>query len=317
MVSQVASKIERREPWLGAVAWVVVAIGWATQVIDLTVIRLLLAFGPLIVVPLALDLLKWQAPRAEALRRFARRLIIPGGLAASAALLLPDGPAAGALAVIWLGVCGAISLSALLEFVDGGRPNMPTLVRLAAAAYLGFGAGWLVVSRLDLRPLDFSPAIVELTAVHFHFTGFAAVLLAATTVSRARGPNEVRFSTAAALGIVVAMPLIATGITFSQPIATAGSSFLGLSIISLVIAHASMIRRGDLPPPQRLLLTISSASILAGMALAIQWAVGLQLGTPALSIDQMAKTHGVLNSFGFVLCGLLTWHTTPLVRRER
>jgi len=55
------------------------------------------------------------------------------------------------------------------------------------------------------------------------------------------------------------------------------------------------------------LLTIAACSVLVGMVLAVQWALGSTLGTPALSIPAMAATHGVLNGLGFALCGVLGW----------
>jgi hypothetical protein len=311
-----ATRVRRdhRSLAFGSAVWLVVAGTWAADVIDLTLVRLLLALALLVVAPLALDLIAWRDPRAEGIRLAARSLMVPGGVAALVALLLPTGLAGGVFALAWFGVCAAVGLSGLLELSSDRRPGLITLVRVAACAYLGFGAGWLVLSRLDIRPLDFSDAIVELTAVHFHFTGFGAVLIAATAAAYARRRTELRFAMAASLGIVASMPVIAIGITFTQSLQTIGSNLLGLAMVSLVAANALLLQRGDLTAAQKPLLAISSLSILAGMALAIQWALGLQFGTPSPSIDQMAKTHGVLNSLGFVLCGLLVWHGP---RKER
>jgi hypothetical protein len=44
--------------------------------------------------------------------------------------------------------------------------------------YLPIGGAWLVASRLGIQPLGFGDTIVLLTAVHFHFAGFAAPVLA-------------------------------------------------------------------------------------------------------------------------------------------
>jgi hypothetical protein len=43
------------------------------------------------------------------------------------------------------------------------------------------------------------------------------------------------------------------------------------------------------------------------MLLAVQWAVGHNLGTPALSIPDMVRFHGVANAVGFSLLGVLGW----------
>jgi hypothetical protein len=44
------------------------------------------------------------------------------------------------------------------------------------------------------------------------------------------------------------------------------------------------------------------------MGLAVQWAAGSVLGTPALGIPTMARTHGLVNLFGFAVPALVAWH---------
>ncbi|MEX1163156.1 MAG: YndJ family transporter [Nitriliruptor sp.] len=54
-------------------------------------------------------------------------------------------------------------------------------------------------------------------------------------------------------------------------------------------------------------LGASAVSVVVPMLLAVQWAVGANLGTPALSIPVMAATHGAANAVGFCLLGVLGW----------
>lgn len=56
--------------------------------------------------------------------------------------------------------------------------------------------------------------------------------------------------------------------------------------------------------PRRTLLTISGAAPWVPMVLAVAWAASLYFRVPALSIPDMARTHGVLNVV-FVIAGLL------------
>ena len=51
------------------------------------------------------------------------------------------------------------------------------------------------------------------------------------------------------------------------------------------------------------------------MMLAVQWAVGANYGTPALSIPAMVHVHGVANAVGFALFGVAGWRLAAL--RER
>ncbi len=62
-----------------------------------------------------------------------------------------------------------------------------------------------------------------------------------------------------------------------------------------------------LRPAAAVALTVSSLSVLVPMLLAVQWAAGANLGTPALSIPDMARTHGVANAVGFALLGVVGW----------
>ena len=55
------------------------------------------------------------------------------------------------------------------------------------------------------------------------------------------------------------------------------------------------------------LFSVSSVSLLAGMALAALYGVGNYLGASWIDIPTMIPTHGLLNSIGFSLCGLLAW----------
>jgi len=57
----------------------------------------------------------------------------------------------------------------------------------------------------------------------------------------------------------------------------------------------------------RILLQIAAAAIFMGMVLSGAYAVADYLGSDALTIPEMARTHGILNALGFCLAGLLGW----------
>lgn len=57
----------------------------------------------------------------------------------------------------------------------------------------------------------------------------------------------------------------------------------------------------------RALLVVSSVAPLVPMVLAVQWALAQHVSMPALSINAMASTHGLLNAVGFVMIGLAGW----------
>jgi hypothetical protein len=60
-------------------------------------------------------------------------------------------------------------------------------------------------------------------------------------------------------------------------------------------------------PVGRAMLFFSSGCVLAGMVLAATWAMGEYPLHPFVDLARMEKYHGVLNSVGFGLCGLIGW----------
>ena len=58
------------------------------------------------------------------------------------------------------------------------------------------------------------------------------------------------------------------------------------------------------------LLFISGLAIWVPMLLAVAWAAGQHWDVPVLSVHDMARTHGVVNTFAFVICGLVARRMT-------
>jgi len=56
---------------------------------------------------------------------------------------------------------------------------------------------------------------------------------------------------------------------------------------------------------------ISAVSLICGMALAITYALGAYFQTKWIDIPTMIPLHGIANSVGFSLCGLLAWNLAP------
>jgi len=233
-------------------------------------IALLLAFAPLVIVPLGLRVLGMPPPLPFTLATVAPLV----------SLLLPVGPAAGAIATIWFAACAAITVGPALAWLR--RPRWDA--GLVALAYLCVGAGWLVMSRAGVRVSGFGPTIVELTAVHFHYAGFAALVLAA------------RHTVAAAL-VAGGTVLVAVGHFGTHELDVAGAAALTAGLLAL---GWSTWRTTTHP-----LLRISAATPVVSMALALAYALGRIDVGPSVPIDDMARFHGTLNAFGFALAGLV------------
>ena len=85
---------------------------------------------------------------------------------------------------------GLAAGSAILGFTrDPARLRLtPPRAMDAATGFLFVGAAFALADRADLRPFDFSATIILLTAVHFHFAGFALVLAGALAWRARPGP---------------------------------------------------------------------------------------------------------------------------------
>jgi hypothetical protein len=271
-------------------------------------IELLFLLAPLAVVPLGLGLVVPPGlPPGRALA-LARRLRPWAALAVVASFFVHRGALAALLALPWLVVTLLVAAHGAGRFrSDGGRWAERTID--AGCVMLPIGAGWLLASRLGLTPMGFQEPIVLLTAVHFHYAAFAALMMVGLA-GRAAGEGGLYRPMAASA--VAGPPLLAAGITLSPLLEAAAGTVqvVAMSALALfTLARVVSKERGVV----RLLHAVSAASLLGGMACALAYAVRDITGTPIISLAQMARIHGPLNGLGFALCGLIGW---ALARRN-
>ena len=213
----------------------------------------------------------------------------------------------------WAGICvlpfGAVAAAVLVGRLRAGNRwrtwrawGIDDGVELLAPAYALVAAGSLFASRCGLELFGIYEPIVELTAVHYTYAGVAALVLAeAARAGRGQSPLAL-----AAVGCTaLAPPIVAVGFTTHAGIPQVGGAVLmtiGVWCTGLLeLGGARTLER----PAARVLLTVSGLAIWAPMVLAVAWAAGEHWDVPALSIPDMARTHGVTNALGFSLCGLL------------
>ena len=284
----------------GAVLWSALALLSAMHVGPLGLLDVLFLLAPWVIVPLGLSFMNDSAPLS-----LARRIQPLAAAFATISFFLPKGTAAGALAVPWLGINGLVALAGLLGLKEAFRGGVPSLLMLAAQLSPPIGGVHFVSSRLGHPLAGFPEPIVLLTAIHFHYTPFAAPILAAM-LCRTLSGSWGRIARTAGLGIVGGTPLLAAGFIFSPILKAAAVAVLTLSVILLAVTQVASL--GKLRAGRgRLLLALSSIAVVAGMALAAVYEHGFYTGRSWLSISQMAWSHGLLNGVGFSLCGLLGW----------
>ncbi len=299
----------RRSALGGGILWCGLAAGAQKGRINLDTIELLFLLAALVIVPLGLDLSArldgTSTPRLEHWAAFAQ----PGAaLLAMASFFFPPGRVSASCALAWLLLCARLGLCGFLGLLRGALRQLDSACAALALVYIAVGGAWFVASRAALSPLGFQEPVVLLTAVHFHYAGFAAPLLARATGRALRGfSSPARRSFRLATVGVLAGPAVLAGAFVIGPRAKlAAALFLAMSQFGLGacvwLANPAVSSR-----VAKVLLRLSSLSLVLGMCLAFIWALGEYAGQPFLNLAHMARWHGVANALGFTLCGLLGW----------
>lgn len=282
-------------PLVGAVVWVLSVVSASVGPRQLSLLDAMLLLAVLVVVPAAIPLHPAAGARLSTVALLAALPVAPG-------LLVDHDVAAALLVAPWLLGAGSGAILSGRWWWRTDR-HLEDVVWPAAATYLLVGAAWLLADRLDLQPAGVAAPFVQLTAIHFHYAGFASVTLVGTAWTWS--PHS-RLAAASAVLTVAASPVIAIGFVSVGLLQVVGATLLtiGLWLLAWITVRHAVRRVRRLPG---VLLALSSAAVVVPMALAVQWAVGTNLGTPALSIPDMARYHGVTNAVGFTLLGVIGW----------
>lgn len=296
---------------VGGLIWLILLSGVLLNKFWLSIFDLLFLLAPWVVVPLTLSLVpaaqdNWPSRINGSL---IRHLLFPGAVLTTTSFLLRDGRTAGALTVLWLFTGISLALDGLTRLIRTRLQSFQEFCFAVGEGYGPVGALWLLASRLGLQPVGFHEPIVLLTAVHFHYAGLMAAVLAGLAASSRRTPLLLRI----ALSCAVAGPGL-LGLAFlagpKLKLAAVGLMVLGECGIAFATFRIGLAEASGIGG--RMLL-VGSACVIFGMALAGIWAVGEYPLHAFVNLEQMARYHGVLNSVGFGLCSLVGWN---LLRRK-
>jgi hypothetical protein len=295
----------------GAAAWVVVAVLARMGVARIGVIELMFLFGPLVIVPLGmeLDLSFSDAGISRRFARLAQSLQPLGTVLVVVAICLPPSRQAGLLAAGCMGVCGLMAMAGAIVF---GKCFMDKNLSVARATQamarmdMAIGGVWLVASRLGIRPMGIREPIGLLTAVHFHFAGFATATIAGATLRFAELRGEQRWLRRVVIAIIILPIVVAIGFVTSPMMKMVAAAAFSVSVAAL--AGYLWKWAGRTASSQAwIFLRMACATVFVGMTLSSAYAVTDYLKSDALTIPRMASTHGVLNAVGFCMLGLLGW----------
>lgn len=307
---QLKSRWGRLSAALGGAVWFLLFLARIGDSPETALMQRIVLLGILVIVPLALSLVPASESRdGESLLYRLSLLVQPfAAIGAVVSFLLDPGMPAAVGAFVWFCETALIAVFGLQRL---SRPELRVPAEVSICAGLLFvpvGGFWLVVHRLGIQFLDFGDTIILLTAVHFHFAGYAAPILAGLAGRRLSQIAVVsRIFKRIPTGIIAGTPLVAAGISASPVLALVGTAMISLSLVLLAILVVGWILPSMESIPGRVLLLLSSVSCLPAMVLACAYAYSIVFHKLIIDIPQMAMTHGVANAFGFSLCGLLAW----------
>jgi YndJ-like protein len=276
--------------------------------VDLAWIDLLFLFAPLVIVPLGLELSAQCANQgASELDRIVRAVQFPAALLVVASFFVARGIVAAALAAGWAAFCAVLAMSSLVNLARGAHQRLSDACFAVAFFYPIVGSAWLIASRYGLTPLGFQEPIVLLTAVHFHYAGFAAPILASAT-ARALERRLSGVWMAMFRGVVAAAlagpAILAVGFVVGARLKLAAALILAAAEIGLAVFFIPVLVRAE-SWASRIFLGVAAGSVIFSMVMAALWAIGEYPLQPFVHLESMARLHGTANAFGFTLCGLL------------
>jgi YndJ-like protein len=295
----------------GSLVWLFLLGGTFLDSFHLSVFEMLFLLAPWVAVPLALNLVPaTSTSQLSQLSRMSelivRYLLLPGALLVTPSFFLPVGWRAGALVGAWLIVGVALALHGLERLIRDGMRSFPEFCFAFGEGYALVGALWLLASRLGLQPIGFHEPIVLLTAIHFHYAGLMAAILAGLAASEIETVRT-RLALRIALSCAVLGPGF-LGLAFltgpKMKLAAVGLMVIGEFGIAL---GTFCIGLSDARGFAGRMLLVGSSCVIFGMVLAGIWAVGEYPLHAFVDLEQMARYHGVLNSVGFGLCSLVGW----------
>lgn len=303
----------------GGVAWIGLTIVGA-----LGPIEEIIALAMLVLVPLGLGLADTPRRNGSRTRWYEASVIFQplAAVPAVASLSLPRGIAATALALPWFVLALLVAGFGLWRLLQRGPWPLSELALDAGLVYVAVGGAALLLDRFGLS-LFFEPILVTLTAVHFHYAGFA-LPVATGLAGRAAERERFRKIHQVTTGIIAVGPgIIATGITAAAlQIPFAGViEFTSVAFFTTAVTLFSFtVLFGVLPELesrlQRLFVGTAFLAVTASMGFAVlyglaRWTGGTYLGIHANAFAPMIRYHGQLNAYGFALLALLGWRLSP------
>src|SRR5580704_12953611 len=224
---------------MGAAVWLALALASFAPRVHLGIIEVLFLLGPWMVVPLGADLARGAGvPKSSAVRD---GMLFTAASLTTVSFFLDNRTVAAWFASAWVLVCAGFAGNGLRRFVNAGRKSFTQFCFAAGEAYLLVGGVWLVASRAGLQLWAFREPIVLLTAVHFHFAGFASAVLAGLTYERFRESKWEALLRVALLAVVCGPGILGLAFMLGPKVKLVAALLIALGQFGLA---AGMVRVG-------------------------------------------------------------------------
>ncbi|MFS0656223.1 YndJ family protein [Bacillus sp. 179-C3.3 HS] len=239
-----------------------------------------------------------QEGRKEGLVRFIMKAFPVATLCATGAFIYHS-PwfAAG-----WLVYTGVLALFGFTRLLKRGFFPLHELMIDGALMYIALGGFWFWLYTADIQVMTFSPMIVLLTAIHFHYSAFFIPIFYGL-LGRQQTKETILYKVAGWV-ILLSPIMIAVGISFSRLFDTFS---VILYVIALYLYGILCMKTVFRSTVAKGLIVFSSCILMGTIVLSLLYSAGMLLHVTYLSINQMIWFHGSVNACFVVLPGLIGW----------
>src|SRR5215217_6546531 len=167
--------LAKRSAAVGVVVWLLTLLLTTADSEQTELVHKVVFWAVLVIVPLGLSVVEQSGSRLYRLLVLAQPV---AALLTIASFFFEKGVLSAALASAWLVLNVLIALLGLVRLAGRGFNRIEELSIDAGLLYLPVAGAWLVIYRLGVQPFGYGEMIILLTAVHFHFAGFATPIIA-------------------------------------------------------------------------------------------------------------------------------------------
>ncbi|WP_408007851.1 YndJ family protein [Pseudalkalibacillus sp. A8] len=290
---------------IGFVLWLIFLF-----MVNLNMIEQLLLFAIFVTVPLTLYMSETVKRNGVYFKTYiaASYLHLPMAVMAGLSFITTPGLLAGYLSFGWLAFSVFVFFYGFVRFSARGIRPLEELSIDIGLIYFLLGGAWFVIGRFGMIVMEFSTAIIQLTAIHFHFSAFVLPIFNGM-IGRFLLHQNGRFSKTyrlATFGILAGPILIAIGITYSRifEFLSVGIFVLALILYCIEIFTNVLPKISWLP---RVFLSLSNSALIVTLALSFTYGFSRALNVLIISIPNMVVFHGIGNAFVVVFCGIVGW----------